>query len=160
MQEEKSFQFTYRLIHHWNALEEADQSLVKDAFAAMENAYAPYSKFKVGAAALLENQEVICGSNQENIAYPSGLCAERVALNYAGAAFPGIAVRVLCIAAKGDLMPMDQLLSPCGGCRQVMLESENRQKSPIRIIMVNQDGSTMMLEKVQDLLPFGFGSFQ
>jgi len=96
MQEEKSFQFTYRLIHHWNALEEADQSLVKDAFAAMENAYAPYSKFKVGAAALLENQEVICGSNQENIAYPSGLCAERVALNYAGAAFPGIAVRVLC----------------------------------------------------------------
>jgi cytidine deaminase len=159
MQEEKSFQFTYRILNHWNALNENDQNLVKSAFAAMENAYAPYSKFKVGAAALLENQEVICGSNQENIAYPSGLCAERVALNYAGAAFPGVAVRVLCIVAKGDLMPMDQLLSPCGGCRQVMLESENRQKTPIRILMVNQDGSTMILDKVQDLLPFGFGSF-
>ena len=99
----------------------------------------------------------VLGNNQENAAFPSGICAERVALFYAGANFPNKKVITLCIVAKGDLMPASQLLSPCGGCRQVMLESENRQKQPIRVLLVNQDGRTMILDSVIQLLPFGFG---
>ena len=136
------------------------QFLMEEAIEIRKKAYAPYSKFRVGTAILLDNGKIVLGSNQENAAYPSGLCAERVALFHAGAQFPGIAVDLICIVAKGDLMPISQLLSPCGACRQVMLESENRQNKPIRIILVNQDNRTMCIDSVQNLLPFGFGTFQ
>ena len=102
----------------WKELNDSDQSLIESAREVMKNAYAPYSKFSVGAAALLSNGSVIKGSNQENIAYPSGLCAERVALFYAGANFPNEAVETLAIVAEGDLVPMETILSPCGGCRR------------------------------------------
>lgn len=157
---QKEYSFKFQLYPNWESLQTVDKSLVNKAFEAMEKAYAPYSKFKVGAALLLEDGQIIQGNNQENIAYPSGLCAERVALFHAGAQFPGIAVDLICIVAKGDLMPISQLLSPCGACRQVMLESENRQNKPIRIILVNQDNRTMCIDSVQNLLPFGFGTFQ
>jgi cytidine deaminase len=134
-----------------------DKGLIQHAFDAMENAYAPYSKFRVGAVALMEDGSIIKGNNQENIAYPSGLCAERVALFYAGANFPGKVVQKLVIVAKGELMATEQLLSPCGGCRQVMLETENRQNSPIEVLLVNQDNRVLILNSVKDLLPFGFG---
>ena len=156
----KEYSFKFKLYPNWESLQTVDISVVNKAFEAMEKAYAPYSKFKVGAALLLEDGQIIQGNNQENIAYPSGLCAERVALFHAGAQFPGIAVDLICIVAKGDLMPISQLLSPCGACRQVMLESENRQNKPIRIILVNQDNRTMCIDSVQNLLPFGFGTFQ
>ena len=157
---QKEYRFKFQLYPNWESLQTIDISVVNKAFEAMEKAYAPYSKFKVGAALLLEDGQIIQGNNQENIAYPSGLCAERVALFHAGAQFPGIAVDLICIVAKGDLMPISQLLSPCGACRQVMLESENRQNKPIRIILVNQDNRTMCIDSVQNLLPFGFGTFQ
>ena len=157
---QKEYSFKFQLYPNWESLQKIDKSVVNKAFEAMEKAYAPYSKFKVGAALLLEDGQIIQGNNQENIAYPSGLCAERVALFHAGAQFPGIAVDLICIVAKGDLMPISQLLSPCGACRQVMLESENRQNKPIRIILVNQDNRTMCIDSVQNLLPFGFGTFQ
>jgi cytidine deaminase len=157
---QKEYSFKFQLYPNWESLQTVDKSVVNKAFEAMEKAYAPYSKFKVGAALLLEDGQIIQGNNQENIAYPSGLCAERVALFHAGAQFPGIAVDLICIVAKGDLMPISQLLSPCGACRQVMLESENRQNKPIRIILVNQDNRTMCIDSVQNLLPFGFGTFQ
>jgi cytidine deaminase len=157
---QKEYSFKFQLYPNWESLQTVDKSVVIKAFEAMEKAYAPYSKFKVGAALLLEDGQIIQGNNQENIAYPSGLCAERVALFHAGAQFPGIAVDLICIVAKGDLMPISQLLSPCGACRQVMLESENRQNKPIRIILVNQDNRTMCIDSVQNLLPFGFGTFQ
>ena len=157
---QKEYSFKFQLYPNWESLQTIDISVVNKAFEAMEKAYAPYSKFKVGAALLLEDGQIIQGNNQENIAYPSGLCAERVALFHAGAQFPGIAVDLICIVAKGDLMPVSQLLSPCGACRQVMLESENRQNKPIRIILVNQDNRTMCIDSVQNLLPFGFGTFQ
>ena len=157
---QKEYSFKFQLYPNWESLQTVDKSVVNKAFEAMEKAYAPYSKFKVGAALLLEDGQIIQGNNQENIAYPSGLCAERVALFHAGAQFPGIAVDLICIVAKGDLMPISQLLSPCGACRQVMLESENRQNKPIRIILVNQDNRTMCIDSVQNLLPFGFGIFQ
>lgn len=157
---QKEYSFKFQLYPNWESLQTVDKSVVNKAFEAMEKAYAPYSKFKVGAALLLEDGQIIQGNNQENIAYPSGLCAERVALFHTGAQFPGITVDLICIVAKGDLMPISQLLSPCGACRQVMLESENRQNKPIRIILVNQDNRTMCIDSVQNLLPFGFGTFQ
>lgn len=153
----ESFTFNYQLFSNWTDLPEQEQRLVDKAYEAMENAYAPYSEFKVGACALMDDGSFILGNNQENAAFPSGICAERVALFYAGANFPNKKVLTLCIVAKGELMPASQLLSPCGGCRQVMLESENRQKQPMRVILVNQDCRTMVLDSVIQLLPFGFG---
>ena len=157
---QKEYSFKFQLYPNLESLPTIDISVVNKAFEAMEKAYAPYSKFKVGAALLLEDGQIIQGNNQENIAYPSGLCAERIALFHANAQFPEIAVELICIVAKGDLMPISQLISPCGACRQVMLESENRQNKPIRIILVNQDNRTICIDSVQNLLPFGFGNFQ
>ncbi|MEN9303118.1 MAG: hypothetical protein RL264_1547 [Bacteroidota bacterium] len=153
----EKYHFEYSLLSNWKELEDEDKMLVEKAFEAMEIAYAPYSKFRVGAAALLENNEIVKGNNQENVAYPSGICAERVALFYAGANFPDQKILKLAIVARGELMRPEQLLSPCGGCRQVMLESENRQNRPIKVILVNQDARTIVVNSVADLLPFGFG---
>jgi cytidine deaminase len=150
-------QIDYELFDTWEELERSDLDLIDKAFQVCENAYAPYSKFHVGAAALLSNGEVILGSNQENVAYPSGLCAERVALFYAGANFPNEQVKTLCIVAKGDLLPFEKLLSPCGSCRQVMIETENRQKTPFRVILVSQNKKTVIFSSARDLLPFAFG---
>lgn len=155
-----TFHFDYQLFSNWSQLAADDVALAEHAFDAMKKAYAPYSKFLVGAALQLENGAFISGNNQENIAFPSGLCAERVALFYAGATYPDQKIKTICIVAQGELMPQNQLLSPCGACRQVMLESENRQNQAIRVILINQDGRTMLLHKVLDLLPFGFGNFQ
>ncbi len=154
----KDFHFSYDLLADWKELPVEDQVLVDRAFEAVETAYAPYSEFKVGASVRLDSGAIIMGSNQENAAYPSGLCAERVALFHIGSAFPKEMIKTICIVAKGNLIPNHKLLSPCGGCRQVMLESENRQKKKIRIIIVNQDNRTMIVPSVIDLLPFGFGS--
>ena len=154
----KDFHFSYELLSHWKELPIEDQVLVDRAFEAVETAYAPYSDFKVGASVRLDSDAIVTGSNQENAAYPSGLCAERVALFHIGASFPKQTIKTICIVAKGTLTPDYKLLSPCGGCRQVMLESENRQKSKIRVIIVNQDNRTMIVPSVIDLLPFGFGS--
>jgi cytidine deaminase len=154
---QKSFHFDYELHATWENLMESDKQLVELAFEAMHLAYAPYSEFKVGSAVRLSNGLTLKGNNQENIAYPSGLCAERVVLFYAGANFPQESIETICIVARGDLMPSEFLLSPCGSCRQVMLETENRQSKKIRVIIVNQDNRTMVLHSVKDLLPFGFG---
>jgi cytidine deaminase len=148
----------YLLFPTTDSLTEIEKGLLEKALSACGDAYAPYSKFKVGASVLLGNGQVIIGSNQENIAYPSGLCAERVALFHCGSNYPNETVEVLCIVAKGDLLPVDRLLSPCGGCRQVMVEVEERQKQPFKVIIVSQDGRVLIFERAKDLLPFVFGS--
>lgn len=150
------FSFNYNLFKHYNALSDKDLILVKKAFEAMDNAYAPYSNFMVGASVLLQNGTVVTGNNQENLAYPSGLCAERVALYYVGANYPKENIDTICIVAKGQLVSEELLLSPCGSCRQVMIESSMRQNTPIRVIMVNQDNRTIVVDNVEDLLPFAF----
>lgn len=147
----------YNRFNHWNDLILEDQELVKRAYAICENAYAPYSKFHVGAAVRLVSGDVVTGSNQENIAYPSGLCAERVALFYVGANFPAETVDTICIVAKGDLLAKEKILSPCGACRQVMLETETRQKKAYRVILVSQNGVTIIFNSAEDLLPLAFG---
>ena len=142
---------------HWQELTESDQILVKKAFDVSKTAYAPYSKFHVGASLRLSNGEIITGSNQENIAYPSGLCAERVALFYTGANYPNEQIETLCVVAEGELLPIDKILSPCGACRQVMLETEVRQKKSYRIILVSQNGVSIVFDSAVDLLPLAFG---
>lgn len=154
---QKSLTINYTQFHHWKSLEKDDQELVLTAYDACETAWAPYSQFRVGAAVKLKNGTVITGSNQENIAYPSGLCAERVALFYTGANHKNEEIDTLVIVAKGSLVPEEQELSPCGACRQVMLESENRQPQPFRVILVNQNGSANIFSSARDLLPLAFG---
>lgn len=153
---QQEFHFNYRKYPSLEALSEQDQLLVAKAIEAMDRAYAPYSKFRVGASVLMESGLIILGNNQENIAYPSGLCAERVALFYAGANHANETIRKICIVATGDLMPKGALLSPCGSCRQVMLESESRQQNQIEVLLVQQSDEIYVLDSVQNLLPFGF----
>jgi cytidine deaminase len=152
----QEFTLQYNIASSEMQLNAADQQLVTAAKAARSRAYAPYSRFQVGASVRLENGQIVEGNNQENIAYPSGLCAERVALFYAGANYPNLAIESICIVVQGDLIAAENYVSPCGSCRQVMLESEARQTSSIRVLLVQNDGRIFILNACKDLLPFGF----
>jgi cytidine deaminase len=136
-------------------LSQADQKLIAAARESSANAYAPYSKFCVGAAALLANGEVIKGNNQENADFTDGLCAERVALFYAHAIYSNVAVVALAVTAKNLNGLIPGPAQPCGSCRQVLIETESRFKQPIRLIL---DGAEkiMVLNGADNLLPFAF----
>lgn len=134
-------------------LSEADQLLVAQAKDSREHAYAPYSFYKVGAAVRLKSGEIVIGSNQENAAYPSGLCAERVAFFAAGAKYPESEFDTVAIVTKSDgAVPA----SSCGSCRQVMAEYEQRQGQPIRVIFADDEGNVLITNSVADLIPFAF----
>jgi cytidine deaminase len=135
-------------------LSEEDKRLLISARRARENAYAPYSGYHVGSAVLLENGKIVTGSNQENAAYPSGLCAERVALFQASALYPGIAVKVLAISSSDDENHFCQT-KPCGACLQVVSEYEDLGGIPIRIILDGKD-SVNIIEGIDNLLPLRF----
>ncbi len=152
---QKQINIKYDEFNSLEELSENDQKVVEAAKKATQSAYAPYSKFRVGAAVLLENGEIITGSNQENAAYPSGLCAERVALFYANAQYPELAVKTLVVCAfyNGNFLKLP--IPPCGNCRQVMLETEIRYKNKIRIILYGTEKS-FILKDVVSLLPFCF----
>lgn len=152
----KSFNIEYEECH-LNELSAHEQKMVNMARKISESAYAPYSKFLVGAVVELDNGELVSGSNQENVAYPSGLCAERVALFYAGANFPNNKVKKIVIVAKGDLIAASAILSPCGGCRQVMAETESRQNEAYEVILVNQEDIVTKFDSAKHLLPLTFG---
>lgn len=134
-----------------------EKNLVDQAKEATFRAYAPYSRFRVGTAALLANGEVVTGNNQENVAFPSGLCAERTTLFYAHSQYPGEAVRALAVAAytEGDFL--DRPISPCGACRQVLLETEMRASQPVKIILYGKK-EIFIIESIKDLLPLAFDS--
>ena len=144
-------------ICNYEELLSEEKFIVDKAKEATFRAYAPYSKFKVGAAALLANGEIITGNNQENVAFPSGLCAERTTLFYAQSQYPDDAVKALAIAAytEGDFL--DRPISPCGACRQVMLETEMRFKQPIEIILYGKK-EILIVDSIKDLLPLAFDS--
>lgn len=133
-----------------------EKLLFEKAKQARDKAYAPYSNFYVGAALLLENYEVVTGSNQENAAYPSGLCAERVALFYAGSRFPDLAITTLVITCSSKNHKVHKPLSPCGACRQVIAEYEQRQGKKIRIIMCGETGPILSCDGIEQLLPLMF----
>ena len=120
-----------------------------------QHSYAPYSKFKVGAAALLANGAIVTGSNQENAAYPSGLCAERTTLFYANSQYPDQAVLTLAIAARTEQDFIDNPIPPCGACRQVILETETRYKHPVRILLYGKK-EIYLIKGIRDLLPLSF----
>jgi len=149
----------YQEIEHWNLLPTDEIELVNEAFIIAKKAYAPYSNFHVGASLRMNDNSIIVGSNQENIAYPSGLCAERVALFHAGALYPEKKVTKLCVVAFGDLFDKEAWLTPCGGCRQVMAESESRQNEQIEIILVSQNHKVLKFNSILDILPLAFGKF-
>ena len=132
-----------------------DQELVTRAKEATKNSYANYSHFYVGAALRLENGEIIIGANQENAAFPSGLCAERTAVFAAQAQHPEQPIKTLAIAARNANGFLKEPISPCGPCRQVILEVEDRYKQPVRILLYGTDG-VYVIDNVKDLLPFCF----
>lgn len=154
---EKSIQINYQEFTHYSSLDTSTQNLIVKAYEIADKAYAPYSQFHVGAVLLLEDGQLILGNNQENMAYPSGLCAERVALFYAGANFSDKKIQQLVVVAKGDLIGPDECVSPCGSCRQVIVECEKRQSVGFQVVLVSASGRTFVFEKGSDLLIFPFG---
>ena len=133
-------------------------SLMQEAILARDTAYAPYSEFHVGAAILLENGKVVRGSNQENAAYPSGLCAERTAIFYASAQFPNARFKAIAISAKGKDDTTSQPIPPCGACRQAIAEYEIRQDAPIPIYFMGDQGEVWKSDSLENLLPLLFTS--
>lgn len=132
------------------------QNLMEQATKARKNAYAPYSKFRVGAAILLDNSKIIIGSNQENAAYPSGLCAERVAIFQAGALYPQSRILKMAITAASETNTTLTPVPPCGSCRQSIAEYEIRQESPIEIYFMGEKGEIYKSASLKNLLPFLF----
>jgi len=132
------------------------QNLMEHAIEVRKNAYAPYSKFKVGAAILLDNEKIITGSNQENAAYPSGLCAERVAIFQAGSIYPQSSILKIAITAASEINVTNVPVPPCGSCRQSIAEYEIRQESPIEIYFMGEIGEIYKSTSLKNLLPFMF----
>lgn len=137
-------------------LNEGDRELLNQAWEACESAYAPYSNFHVGAALVLANNLIFKGNNQENAAYPSGICAERVAVFTASAACPGVAIKTIAVVAKTEAFKLENPATPCGACRQVIAEYEMLSGEPIRIILQGNTDKIWILEGITNLLPLMF----
>ncbi len=155
MQEIK-IEHTFIVHQDYSSFDKHQVQLFEAAKRATKDAYAPYSHFHVGAAALLSNGEIIIGNNQENAAYPSGLCAERVALFYASAKFPGKEVKALAITIDYDAVDTDEIIPPCGGCRQVIAESQAKQEQDITIYLLGRDQHVCVIDSIGQLLPLAF----
>lgn len=154
---EKKIELNFN-IARFSELESKDQGLIVNAKESLINAYAPYSGFLVGTSVLLENGEIVNGSNQENVAYPSGLCAERVAMFYVGAQFPDVKINTIAVSVFSKSFEVTDIISPCGACRQVMAEYEDKQQKSIRVILHSPNDQVLIANKVQDLLPLMFKS--
>lgn len=141
-------------------LSASDRDLLKQAGLVLENAYAPYSGYKVGAAVELENGEIITGNNQENVAFPSGICAERVAIFSASSKYPGVRIKSIAICSSAKDFKVNSPVLPCGSCRQVMAEYENNQDSKIRIILSGETGKVFLVDGIENLLPLRFKADQ
>lgn len=137
-------------------LNEKDRILCENSEQALSSSYSPYSKFRVGTAIRLATGETVLGSNQENLAYPSGLCAERVALFTIGATYPNAVIESMAITAQTDAFEISSPITSCGGCLQVMAEFERKQNSPIEVIFYCLNGEVMKIPSVKSLLPFAF----
>jgi len=143
----------------YDSIDELGDSTKELMFRAIEirkQAYAPYSKFRVGAAVLLDNGKVVLGSNQESAAYPSGLCAERVAVFQAGSIYPDSKILKIAISATSDIHPTQRPTPPCGGCRQSISEYEQKQKTPIEIYFMGESGVIYKSDSLENLLPLSF----
>ena len=146
----------YIVYDHEEELDPRDAELLRMAHEATLSSYAPYSRFHVGAAVRLANGVIIKGNNIENAAYPSGLCAERVALFAAQAQHPDVPVEAIAITAQSEHGEVNEPIPPCGACRQVMVETEQRSKTPMRIICQGHSGPVMVFDGIETLMPFIF----
>ena len=147
---------TFEIYDSIKELESSAQALLQKAAEARKKAYAPYSKFLVGAALELENGELISGSNQENASYPSGLCAERTAVYYAGAEFPNQKILRMAIVAGSSITPTTKPIPPCGACRQALSEYEVKQNTPMKLYFMGTSGQIAVSESVENILPWIF----
>ena len=152
----KEFTVQYEEYTSAEQLPEEDKALLDLARKTTATAYAPYSRFRVGAAAKLVNGQVITGTNQENASYPVGICAERTLLSVAGALFPGVAIDTLAVSYDNENGVSNRPLSPCGICRQSLQEFERRTGRPMRVVLGGQQGEVIVLEQSTLLLPFAF----
>ncbi|HTH81332.1 MAG TPA: cytidine deaminase [Mucilaginibacter sp.] len=143
----------------YNSLKELDtndQELCAEATKAMKNSHSPYSKFRVGAALRLKSGKIIVGSNQENVAYPSGLCAERVALFYWGANYPDDPIGSMAVTAHTDEFVLQKPVTSCGSCLQVLAEYEKKQGDAVKVILFCKDGPVWVANGIESFLPFLF----
>ncbi|MEI6696038.1 MAG: cytidine deaminase [Bacteroidota bacterium] len=154
--QEKEIKILFTIYQSIEELSKEDQFLLEKALIASKSAYAPYSGFNVGAAILLENGTIVTGNNQENAAYPSGLCAERVAMFAASSQFPNVAMKVIAITANSKKFEVNIPISPCGSCRQVMSEYETKQNKPMKVILRGAKGDIQVINTIAGLLPFMF----
>jgi len=153
---EVKLESTFTVFDNLNELPTDISSLMQGAIEARQKAYAPYSKFSVGASILLDNDEIITGSNQENASYPSGLCAERTAIYYAGAKFPDSKIVRMAITAGSQDKQTVIPIPPCGACRQAIAEYEVKQDQPIEIFFMGETGKVVKSDSLANLLPLVF----
>lgn len=147
---------TFSVFDNKEELSEDVKNLMEQAIEIRKKAYAPYSRFRVGAAIFLDNGKIVLGSNQESAAYPSGLCAERVAIFQAGAIYPDAKILKIAISATSDERPVTSPIPPCGACRQSISEYEFKQDYPIEIYFMGETGVVYKSDSLKNLLPFMF----
>lgn len=141
-----------------NELNEEDALLLKEARKVTQFAYAPYSNFQVGAFAKLENGKTVSGTNQENASFPAGICAERTLLSTASSLFPGVGIETLAISYHNLNGSSNKPVSPCGICRQSLMEFQERTKKNIRVLLSGMEGEVQLIENAKDLLPLVFSA--
>ncbi len=156
--EQHKFEFEYEVYTDANELNPADAQLVNQARKVTADAYAPYSRFHVGAVAKLSNGQLVSGTNQENASYPVGICAERVLLGITASLHPGVSIDTMAISYASEGQQSDHPISPCGMCRQALTEYEQRTNQPIRLLLSGQEGKVYSVKTVANLLPFAFTS--
>jgi cytidine deaminase len=154
--ENKVHSFSYEIYNSSEELGQEDASLLSKAIEATQNAYAPYSHFRVGAAAKLANGQIVSGANQENASFPAGICAERTLLSAASSLHPGVAIDTMAISYDNGNGPSDRPISPCGICRQSLQEFEQRTGRPVRLILGGKTGIVYVVAQAGLLLPFAF----
>ena len=150
------YRFSYEVYDSIDELKEEDAWLLREAQEVSQNAYAPYSRFQVGAMARLANGEIVAGSNQENASYPAGICAERVLMSSAASLYPGVPIETIAISFRSPEVESDHPISPCGICRQSLQEFEQRVKHPIRLILGGMEGEVIVVPQSNMLLPLSF----
>lgn len=155
---EQKFEFSYKVYTDSSELPANLQELLQEAREVTEQAYAPYSHFKVGAVAKLANGEKVAGTNQENASFPVGLCAERVLLASVASIFPKVGINTIAISYNGEGHPNDHPIAPCGVCRQSLQEAETRSQQPIQLILSGTKGPVYVIDSASKLLPMAFTS--
>ena len=156
--EKKEFAFSFEVYGSAEELNRDDAALLRQARESTKKAYAPYSRFRVGAAARLLNGEIVTGANQENAAFPAGLCAEGVLLATASSLYPGMAIDTLAVSYDNERGPSNRPISPCGICRQSLQEFEQRTGRPVRLIMSGMEGKVFIIPQASLLLPLAFSA--